>query len=199
VDWSADGSPESLKKKSQGMTSFHRNMLDKMESKHDQLVAAAETKGIAKEILEELGDEDDTIDAEKAAAEKARKLKESGAAVETNEEGLVVDKTQLLAGGLNVTASKKRTTSERPIADPRSSQRAYQGRGGVKQDMRARQTKMLEEQLEQATKRALEEEERSKAELERQSKSRKTESDVQSAKERYLARKAAAAAAAKKE
>jgi coiled-coil domain-containing protein 55 len=177
------------------MTSFHRNMLDKMESKHDQLVAAAETKGIAKEILEGLSDEDDdTTDAEKVAAEKARKLKESGAVVETNEEGLVVDKTQLLSGGLNVTTSKKRATSDRPIADPRSSQRAYQGRGGAKQDMRARQTKMLEEQLAQATKRALEEEERARAELERQSKSRKTESDVQSARERYLARKAAAAA-----
>jgi len=52
---------------------------------------------------------------------------------------------------------------------------------------------MLEEQLAQAQKRALEEDEKSKAELERQAKSRKTETDVQSAKERYLARKAAAA------
>ena len=65
--------------------------------------------------------------------------------------------------------------------------------------MRARQTKMLEEQLAQATKRALDDEEQSKAELERQSKSRKTDTDIMSAKERYLARKAAAAAAAKKE
>lgn len=191
---------ESLKKKSQGMTSFHRTMLENMESKHDQLVAAAESRGIAERTLDGLGaEDDDTADAQQLAAEKARQLKESGAMIETNEEGLVVDKTQLLSGGLNITASKKRPVADRPLAGPRSSQQAYHARGGAKQDMRARQSKMLEEQLSQATKRALEAEERSKAEQERQSKSRKTESDVKSAKERYLARKATAAAAAGKE
>jgi len=166
-------------------------MLDKMESKHDLLVAAAESKGAVREALDadEVGG---TTDAENAAAEKARKLREKGAAIEINEEGQVVDKTQLLSGGLNVIASKKRASADHPIADARRPQQQYQGRG-KDQDMRARQTRMLEEQLAQATKRALEEEEKSKAELERQSKSRKTDLDVMSAKERYLARKAAAA------
>lgn len=194
----ADEMIENLKKKSQGMSSFHRNMLDKMESKHDLLVAAAESKGAIRETLGVVED-DDTVDAEKAAAEKARKLREKGAAIEMNEEGQVVDKSQLLSGGLNVTASKKRGLGDRAIADARRPQQQYQGWSNNQQDMRARQTRMLEEQLAQATKRALEEEEKSKAELERQSKSRKTDTDVISAKERYLARKAAAAAAGKKE
>ena len=42
---------ENLKKKSQGMSSFHWNMLDKMESKHDLLVATAEPKGAIRETL----------------------------------------------------------------------------------------------------------------------------------------------------
>ena len=179
------------------MSSFHRNMLNKMESKHDQLVAAADSKGKAKESLAQLGadeEDDDTRDAEKAAAEKARQLREKGAAIEINEEGLVVDKSQLLSGGLNMTASKKRSASERAMADARRPQAAYQSRGRTQQqEVRARQSKLVEEQILQASKRVLEEEEKDKAELERQSKSRKTSTDVMSAKERYLARKAAAA------
>lgn len=48
---------------------------------------------------------------------------------------------------------------------------------------------MMEAQLEQATKRALDEEEAEREKVERASKSRKTEGDIMSAKERYLARK----------
>lgn len=169
------------------MSSFHRNMLNKMESKHDQLVAAADSKEVLPAV-----DDAATEDAEKAAFEKARLLREKGTAIELNEEGLVVDKSQLLSGGLNVTVTKKRATDDRS-ADARRPQQAYQGRSKAQQDMRARQSKMLEDQLAQTTKRALEDEEHSKAELERQSKSRKTETDIMSAKERYLARKAAAA------
>ncbi|CCX06365.1 Similar to Nuclear speckle splicing regulatory protein 1 homolog; acc. no. O14009 [Pyronema omphalodes CBS 100304] len=188
---------ENLKKKSQGMSSFHRNMLNKMESKHDELVAAAGSGD--KDNEKDKDDEEETLDAEKAAAEKARLLREKGAAIDVNEEGNVVDKTELLSGGLNITASKKRVVDSRSGPDDvRRPQQAYQGRGKSQQEMRARQTRMMEEQLAQAQKRALEEEEKAKEELERQSKSRKTDTDVKSAKERYLARKAAAAAEAKK-
>jgi coiled-coil domain-containing protein 55 len=183
--------PEVLKKKSQGMSTFHRNMLNKMESKHDELVAAAGSK--SKDVHKDERDADEDQDVEKAAAERAQKLREKGAAIELNEEGLVVDKTQLLSGGLNVTATKKSPIGSRSTAEVRRPQQGYQGRNKAQQDLRARQTKMLEEQLAQAQKRALEDDEKSKAELERQAKSRKTETDVQSAKERYLARKAAAA------
>jgi hypothetical protein len=56
---------------------------------------------------------------------------------------------------------------------------------------------MMEEQLEQAAKRAADEEAEERGKLEHASKSRKTEGDISSAKERYLQRKREAAAAAK--
>ena len=57
---------------------------------------------------------------------------------------------------------------------------------------------MMEAQLEQATKRALEEEEAERQKVERASKSRKTDGDILSAKERYLARKKEAEEAKKR-
>ena len=48
---------------------------------------------------------------------------------------------------------------------------------------------MMEAQLEQATKRAVEQEEEERLKVERAAKSRKTEGEISSAKERYLARK----------
>ena len=117
------------------MSTFHRNMLNKMESKHDQLVAAAEAKV---EPIE--ADDTAAIDAEKAAAEKAQALREKGAAIDVNEEGYVVDKTQLLSGGLNMTATKKRAADDRS-AESRKPQQAYQGRNKTQQDMRARQVR----------------------------------------------------------
>jgi hypothetical protein len=57
---------------------------------------------------------------------------------------------------------------------------------------------MMEAQLEQATKRALEEGEGERQKIERASKSRKTEGDIMSAKERYLARKREAEEAKRK-
>lgn len=183
---------ENHKKRSQGMSSFHRNMLNKLEIKHDQLVSAAESKD--KDRTEVLVNKDVYEDAETEAAERARALQEKGAAIDINEEGLVVDKTQLLSGGLNV-AVKKSIATDRASVEARRSRPAYQGQNKIQQDVRARQSRMLEDQLAQSQKRALEEEEKAKADLERQSKSRKTETDVISAKERYLQRKAAAAAA----
>ena len=60
--------------------------------------------------------------------------------------------------------------------------------------MRERQSRMLEQQLEQALKRSLDEEAEALQSVERAVKSRKTDADISSARERYLARKRAAAA-----
>ncbi|KAK4962340.1 hypothetical protein LTR28_004522, partial [Elasticomyces elasticus] len=69
-----------------------------------------------------------------------------------------------------------------------------QGPSDAKRAMRERQTRMMEEQLAEAQKRAAEDEAEELAKRERAAKSRKTETEIGSAKERYLARKAAAAA-----
>lgn len=106
-----------------------------------------------------------------------------------------MDKTQLLSGGLNVSSTKLRLASRGSSSGARQ-QGTYQGRSRVQNDVRARQTKMVEEQLAAAQKRTLEEEEKGRTDLERQSKSRKTDTEVIGAKERYLQRKKDAAAAA---
>jgi coiled-coil domain-containing protein 55 len=184
-----------MRKKSQGMSSFYRNMLNKTESKHEAIVAASTSKD-PKSRSEQ--DKDESAPKAKSSAELAAELKAKGAAVDINEEGQVVDKTQLLSGGLNMGSVKSSKPTSRPGASAGPKQQGYQGRSRQQQDIRARQSQMLEEQLAQAQKRAFEEEQESKAELERQAKSRKTEKDVQSAKERYLQRKREAALAAKK-
>jgi len=63
--------------------------------------------------------------------------------------------------------------------------------------MRDRQSRMLEAQYEQALKRSRDEEEAEREKVETAAKTRKTEADISSAKERYLARKRAEAEAKK--
>jgi hypothetical protein len=183
-------STDKLREKSQGMSSFYRNILDKTESKHEAIVAASTSKD------PKLLNEDKAVPTqEKSDAQLAVELKAKGEAVDINEEGQVVDKTQLLSGGLNLGSSKSSVSnSSHSYSAGLRQQQGYQSRNKQQQDLRARQSKMVEEQLAQAQKRALEDEMESKAELERQSKSRKTGTDVQSARERYLQRKREAAA-----
>ncbi|KAH9430835.1 hypothetical protein MCOR02_008161 [Pyricularia oryzae] len=134
----------------------------------------------------------------------ARELNQKGAAVAINDDGQVVDKRQLLKGGLNLGAKKKtdvKKDDDRDRRDERDrrdhgSSRGYFG-GGGKQAMRDRQSRMMEAQYEQALKRSREEAEEERKKIELVSKSRKTESDISSAKERYLARKRAEAEAKK--
>jgi len=118
-------------------------------------------------------------------------LNEKGGKVMINEEGQVVDKRQLLTAGLNVALKRKAdgtmasaATAQRPIQ-----QQAYRGKTDAQKAMRERQTRMMEEQLEAAAKKAAEEEEEERRKVERAAKSRKTETDVSSARERYLQRK----------
>lgn len=184
---------EEEKRRGGGMAGFHRNMLNRMERKHEEVVKAAEG-GVDMPKVEVEEEE-----AERLEERRRRELEEKGMRVEVNEEGQVVDKTTLLEGGLNMiptTASKKIPVA---IADPRKDRPQGSGMwtGGksqreIAEERRARQTRMLEEQIAAGQKREREEEEEKRKELERQVKSRKTEAEVGSAKERYLARKRAA-------
>lgn len=189
---------EAKKNKGTGMTSFYKNMLEKGEQKHAEVVKAVDER-IKNGPLEEVETEKKKTD-----VDIAREINEkSGGSIAINEEGEVVDKRQLLKGGLNVAPKAK--TAAPPSASrggasmsDRSRGPGFVGAGGGKQAMRERQSRMMEAQLEQATKRALEQEEEEKQSLERASKSRKTDGDIMSAKERYLARKREAEEAKKK-
>jgi coiled-coil domain-containing protein 55 len=187
---------EQKKNKGTGMTSFYKNMLQKEEQKHAEIVKAAENSSNQRPIAEE-------ETKEKTEAEIAKEINEkTGGKIAVNDEGQVVDKRQLLKGGLNILPKPKGTlVTNASTANKSTSNRGgpgIVGAGGGKQAMRERQSRMMEAQLEQATKRALEEDEEERSKIERASKSRKTEGDIMSAKERYVARKKEAEEAKKR-
>lgn len=188
------------KNKGAGMTSFFKSVLEKGEQKHAQIMKAAEERSKAGPGG---GGGDDPKDAEeehpKTEAELAKEINDKRAgAIVLNDEGQVVDKRQLLKGGLNILPKPKphpspSTSSHNNHHSSSSSSRPHSGPLGAlpssKQAMRERQSRMLEAQLEAATKRALEDEDAEREKVERAAKSRKTEGEIVGARERYLARK----------
>lgn len=192
---------EAKKNKNKGLTDFYKQMLEKEEQEHAAKMKAAEERA---QVGPEAAPKDETEgDEEKSAAERAKEINAMGGNVIINDDGEVVDKRQLLKGGLNVAPKKKvehQQEKARQAAKPAAATGLSKGvfHGGSKQAMRERQTRMLEAQLEERLKRAREEEEEERKKVELVSKSRKTEADISSAKERYLARKRAAEEARKK-
>lgn len=185
---------EAKKNEGTGMASFYRKLLDKEQERHAETVRAAEEmakRGPTEADREGGGEVDD--DKEKEYAKAAQELNEKGASISVNEDGQVVDKRQLLKGGLNVGAKKQveaQREAERPVERERREITGQQL--GRKQAMRERQSRMLAEQLEASLKRTREAEETKREEAERAAKTRKTEGEIMGAKERYLARKRAA-------
>lgn len=180
---------EAKKNAGSGMTSFYKKMLEKQEQEHAMVIKAVEEK-----IKQGPSEEEEEVK-EKTAADLARELNANeGRKIAINDDGEVVDKRDLLKGGLNIIAKPKNSTQRGagrgvPSMADTSRGSGFVGAGGGKQAMRERQTRMMEAQLEQATKRALEQDEEEREKVERASKSRKTQGDIMSAKERYLARK----------
>ncbi|KAL7950466.1 coiled-coil domain-protein 55 domain-containing protein [Trichoderma barbatum] len=185
---------EAKKNEDTGMASFYRKLLDEKQERHAETIRAAEEmarRGPAEANGEDGGEVNE--DKEKEYARTAQELNEKGASISVNEDGQVVDKRQLLKGGLNVGA-KKQVEAQREAARPAERERREMTgqQLGRKQAMRERQSRMLEEQLEASLKRSREADEAKREEVERAAKTRKTEGEIMGAKERYLARKRAA-------
>ncbi|RDA85974.1 hypothetical protein CP533_1052 [Ophiocordyceps camponoti-saundersi (nom. inval.)] len=192
---------DARRNKGGGMSAYYRQLLERDEERHAQAVKAVQQRAEHGTTPAEK-EEPEAEDKERAEAALAHELNEKGASVAVNEDGQVVDKRQLLKGGLNV-GTKKREAVRRE-AD-REDQRFDSDRprpgfnGSRKQAMRARQSRMLEEQFEQSLKRSREADDARRLEAERAAKSRKTEGEISSARERFLARKRAAAEEAAKD
>lgn len=188
---------EAKENKKTGFTGFYRQMLERKENEHQEVVNAAE-KAAKEESKVEDKDDDKDID----EVEKARKINEAlgSEKIIINDDGQLVDKRQLLKGGLNITASKKAAAPApaRAAPAPKPAANAFMGPGGGREAVRERQSRMMEAQLEQAHKRAREEEEEERKKIESESKSRKTKDEIMGAKERYLQRKKEAEEAKKK-
>lgn len=188
---------EQRKRKEMGMQGFYRGVMDREEQAHQEAVQAA--AGADKPGERKEGEEGGESK-EKTDVEIAKEMNEKGANIIINEEGQVADKRQLLSAGLNVSARPKPSAaSSHSATGPRPSglqQGVYQGgRAGVQRAVRERQSRMIEEQLEQAAKRAADDEAEEQRRVEHAAKSRKTEVEKMSARERYLQRKKEAATA----
>ncbi|CAI4217942.1 unnamed protein product [Parascedosporium putredinis] len=161
-----------------GMTAFYRDLLNRGEKERAEIVKAAEDKAKSGAKASAEGES-----AEKTEAELAKEMGDKGVSVSVNEDGQIIDKRQLLQGGLNV-VTKKPGPRKAGDKDPSSSsqQRDRQRDHG--------QSRMLEEQLAESLKRSREEEEEERQKtVEKLTKSTKTDTDISSARERYLARK----------
>ncbi|KAJ5151180.1 uncharacterized protein N7482_010432 [Penicillium canariense] len=184
-----------------GMVGFYRDVLSRGEAKHEQAVKAAEEA--ARRVKTSNIDEGTTKEAEEMTeTQKAENLNARGAHIAINDEGQVVDKRQLLSAGLNVAPKPKAA----PSAAPTSASRPSAGRPGAgagyqtgRAAQRARQTEMIATQLEEQARREEEAEAAKQKEIAEKIRSRKTVTDVSSAKERYLARKREREEAAAKE
>lgn len=176
-----------------GMQTFYKGVMDDSDRRHKEAMEAAE-------IVEQGGVPLIEEERKKSDAELAAELKSKGVNVMINDEGQVTDKRQLLSAGLNVgvtgQAGDKRN-ADHLRTQARPAQQGYQGKRNDQKAMRERQTKMMEEQLAESAKRAADEEAEEQRKLEHAAKSRKTEGDISSAKERYLQRKREAEAAKK--
>lgn len=189
----AEAEEEKRRKNGGGMQGFYRNLMGEEDKRHQEAMEAAAK--LERGEVPVGGVEDDEkphTDADTAAGMRAK-----GVNIQMNEEGQVVDKRQLLTAGLNVAPAGGKGGAAHSADHLKSSnqkgrENAFQAGRYDKNDqkaMRERQTRMLENQLEESNKRKREEEEEEKKKLEEKSKSRKTEGDISSAKERYLARK----------
>lgn len=148
---------EARENKDRGMSAFYRSMLNRDEQRHAEAIKAAEERARRGPIAQ-ASEEDQAAEQseEKREAERARELKEMGISVALNEDGQVVDKRQLLKGGLNV-GSKIQEEAQKET-DRRPAEKARRGMSGVqlgkKQAMRERESRKLAAQLEQSLKRS---------------------------------------------
>ncbi|KAI9747058.1 MAG: hypothetical protein M1815_004675 [Lichina confinis] len=183
------------RRKGKGMAGFYRSVLERDEKRHEEVMAtAAEAKERPDQGVDDPSEQ-------RSEADFAKELKAKGRDIAINDEGQIVDKRQLLSAGLNVAPKPRGATvpqaSSRPGHARPSGQSGLPSKAATQRAMRERQSRMVEEQLEQTAKQTAEDENEKKAALERAAKSRKTESDVSSARERYLQRKREAALQAK--
>ncbi|QDS75053.1 hypothetical protein FKW77_006527 [Venturia effusa] len=181
---------EEEKRKKLGMTGFHRTLLEEQEKRHREAMEAtaqAEKEGIF--IA--------PIDIEKTDIEIAAEAKAKGTDVILNDDGQIVDKRQLLTAGLNIIKKPKPAGPVSTTSHLAAHPLPVHDNGSNPKARRERETRMMEAQIEQRRKREADEEAEERRKLEHAAKSRKTESEIGSAKERYLARKKAAEEAKK--
>lgn len=187
-----------------GMVGFYREMLSRDEQRHEEVVKAAEeaARRVQAGEIPATAEETEAANKEKTEAQIAAELNARGAHIAINDEGQVVDKRQLLAAGLNVAPKPKPAASASAAAAAAraaaNKPRFDSGHQAARAGQRARQTEMIAKQLEEKARQEAEAEAARQREIAERIRTRKTETDVSSARERYLARKREREEAAKR-
>lgn len=197
---------EELEKKNRGvttgMTHFYKKLLEESEQQHETTVAAAE-----KRIYGPQADNPSNLTITKppdftptSDMELARIAREQGKEVEVNDDGQIVDKRELLSAGLNLAQPNTRHLALKKALDAQKQQneendpQAHRavGTAASRKEINDRRMREVQEQMEEEERRAAEKKRADEAErIQRTVQKRNTTDDVQSAKERYLARKRA--------
>jgi coiled-coil domain-containing protein 55 len=177
---------EERKRKGGGMQGFYKDLLRKDEERSALIAKAAEEA--AQKPKEEPVVEDTPEELE--ASQKAADLNAKGARIVVNDEGEVIDKRQLLSAGLNVAAKPKTATNtESSLGAKQEGYVRPSAARNARESQRERQSRMMEAQLEEIAAKQREQELEEESAREEKVKSTKSTTDVQSAKERFLARK----------
>ncbi|KAG8925590.1 hypothetical protein FRC01_009943 [Tulasnella sp. 417] len=146
----------------------------------------------------EVAPDPDSVFKEETDADRAALARAEGKDVELNDDGMLVDKRDLLSAGINVNLSapntrklglgSKSAAKQEDNLMPNVHRAA--GSAASLKEIRARQARELDKQYEEERARlAQEKEQQEREERERIVKRKNNESDVQSARERYLERK----------
>jgi hypothetical protein len=181
-----------------GMAHFYRKLLEESEQKHEAAVAATQKPTIGPQGPAPNLTITRPLDlAPKSDLELARIAREQGREVELNDDNQIVDKRDLLAAGLNLSAPNTRRLGLRTSTAPSTSGTAQEiqshravGTAASKQAINERRAREIVQQMEQEKDRIAHE--KASAEelaVQRTIARRNTETDVESARERYLQRK----------
>lgn len=190
---------EALAEKSKSMDSFYKQVLERKEAEHQDMMKALAEKKNKKQI--NIASESTTTFTEASLVEQAQK---EGKDVMVNDNNEIVDKRQLLGAGLNI-KPKFGTLGSLAASDDRIKERMteyeeykrkkveeYESRrkSGRSTDERERLSREVERQMMEAKQTQQQEEERKQKEFEEKATAKRTTDDVaMSARERYLARK----------
>ncbi|KAF8964712.1 Ccdc55 protein [Flammula alnicola] len=181
-----------------GMTHFYRQLLEESDQKHEATVAATEKRFIGPQGPTPNLTITKPVDFTPLAdAELAKLAREEGKEVELNDDNQIVDKRELLSAGLNLSLPNTRHLGIRKPGDKAEDQSAQPvqthraaGTAASRKEINQRRAREIQQQLE-AERQKVEQSQNEAEEAARQRiiAKRNNESDVESARSRYLERK----------
>ncbi|KAK0210794.1 coiled-coil domain-containing protein 55-domain containing protein [Desarmillaria ectypa] len=180
-----------------GMAHFYRKLLEDSEQNHEATVAATQKPTIGPQgPMPNLTITKPPDFTPMSDLELARIARQQGKEVELNDDNQIVDKRELLAAGLNLSGTNTRKLGRSALGKPKDAQtEAIQshravGTAASRREINERRAREIQTQMEEEKTRLALEKQRAEQEAhERIITRRNNESDVQSARERYLARK----------